>query len=202
MFESSVLARIVAHMAKNLIKAALEADVQLKLAFEASPFETNKVMEIGENHVSKLVGIDHSTMVEGHKDKSESQRLDCIYYNEPLGFEKEPLVSSKRMQAQNPLEKIDLGDGTIKKPTYISVKIDPSLKIQMIEFLKEFNDCFFWDYDEILGLNRDVVELKLPTRRDKRLVKQTPRRFAQKMVNQKRNLKALEEEVHTNCKVC
>lgn len=54
------------------------------------------------------------------------------------------------------LEEVDLGDGTIKKPTYISVNIDLSLKIQMVELL--LKDYFTWDYDEIPGLSWDLVE--------------------------------------------
>jgi len=41
----------------------------------------------------------------------EDQRLDCIYDDEPLGFEKDPMGSAQKMQAQDPLEEVDLGDG-------------------------------------------------------------------------------------------
>ncbi|MCI32039.1 hypothetical protein A2U01_0053251 [Trifolium medium] len=59
----------------------------------------------------------------------DMQRLDCIYDDEPLSFEKDPMSSSQRMQAQDPLQEIDIGDGSIKRPTYISTNIDPSLRI-------------------------------------------------------------------------
>jgi hypothetical protein len=52
-----------------------------------------------------------------------NQRLDCIYDNEPLGFEKDQISSNQRMQAQDPLQEIDIGDGPIKRPTYISNKL-------------------------------------------------------------------------------
>lgn len=41
----------------------------------------------------------------------------------------------------------------------------------MIEMLKEYKDSFALDYDEIPGLNREPVELKLPIWPDKRPVK-------------------------------
>ncbi|XP_057418138.1 uncharacterized protein LOC130712317 [Lotus japonicus] len=47
----------------------------------------------------------------------------------------------------------------------------------MIELLKEFKDCFAWDYDEMPGLSRDLVELQLPIKEDRKPVKQLPRRF-------------------------
>lgn len=101
-------------------------------------------------------------MVEEHEEKSERKRLDCIYDYEHLGFEKDPLDSTKRMQAQDPPEEIDLGDGIVKRPTYISAKINSSSKIPIVEFLKELKDCFAWKYDEMTCLSRDLVELKLP----------------------------------------
>src|ERR1044072_971088 len=115
-----------------------------------------------------MVLLDHAGLIEGSKEDSKVQRLDCIYDDEPLGFEKDPHDSIKRMQAQDPFEEIDLGDGSINRPTYISAKIDPSLKIQMVELLKEFKDCFAWDYAEIPGLSRNLAEHRLPIRPDKR----------------------------------
>jgi len=37
------------------------------------------------------------------------------------------------MKAQDPLEEADMGDGSIKRPTYISTKIDKVFKVQIIE---------------------------------------------------------------------
>src|ERR1044072_2754073 len=125
---------------------------------------------------------DLSDMVEEEGSAPTTQRLDCIYDDEPFGFERDPQISTKRMQAQDPLEEVYLRDGEVKRPTYISVKIDPSLKNQMISLLKEFKDCFTWDYNEMPGLSRDLVEHRLPIRPDKRLIKQSPRRFAPEVV--------------------
>ncbi|XP_050897537.1 uncharacterized protein LOC127104395 [Lathyrus oleraceus] len=66
------------------------------------------------------------------------------------------------MLAQDPLEEIDLRNGSTKRTTYISTKLDPKLKVRVIELLRENKDCFAWDYDEMPGLKRDLVELKLP----------------------------------------
>ncbi|XP_045817238.1 uncharacterized protein LOC123910200 [Trifolium pratense] len=82
------------------------------------------------------------------------------------------------MQAQDPLQEVDIGDGSVKRPTYISVNIDPTLKEKMVELLKKYRDCFAWDYNEMPGLSRNLVEHRLPLRPDKKPVKQLPRRFA------------------------
>jgi len=48
------------------------------------------------------------------------------------------LNSTKKNQAQDPLKEIDLGDGSVERPTYISSIIDSDLKVKTIELLKEF----------------------------------------------------------------
>ncbi|XP_058774558.1 uncharacterized protein LOC131648846 [Vicia villosa] len=125
------------------------------------------------------------------------QRLDCIYDDEPLGFEKNPMAKEK-MQPQDPLKEINLDEDGEKIPTYISANINKELKTKVIYLLKEFRDCFALDYNEIPGLSRDLVELKLPIKAGKKPVKQTPRRFALDVVSKikaeiERLLKAKED---------
>ena len=67
---------------------------------------------------------------------------------------------------------------TAKRITYISAKLNPGLKQEVIEVLKRNKDCFAWDYDEIPGLKRELVEHRLPIKDGKKPIKQTPRRFA------------------------
>jgi hypothetical protein len=55
------------------------------------------------------------------------------------------------------LEKIDLGDGIKPRPTYISAKLEEEYKRELITLLKEFKDCFAWEYYEMPGLDRSNV---------------------------------------------
>lgn len=117
------------------------------------------------------------------RNKVQGQKLDTIYDDEPLGFEKDPLENNIKMLAQDPLEEIDLGNGRIRRTTYISANIIPELKIKVIQLLKEYKDCFTWDYDEMPGLNKDLVELKLPIKPGKKPIKQTLRHFAPEVLS-------------------
>ena len=112
-------------------------------------------------------------------DFIEDQKLDCIYDDEPLGFEEDP-----KMRAQDPLEEVDIGDGTVKRPTYVSTKIPKEFKDRIVELLREYKDCFAWDYNEMPGLSQKMVELKLPIRPGKKPVKQIPRRFAPQILSE------------------
>jgi hypothetical protein len=64
-----------------------------------------------------------------------------------------------------------LGKGVIKRPTYISANIHPQLKVEVVQLPREFKDYFAWDYDEMSGLSRELVELKLPIKPGKKPVK-------------------------------
>jgi hypothetical protein len=60
------------------------------------------------------------------------------------------------------LEEIDIGPEDKPQPTFISKKLHPSLREPMITLLKEYADCFAWDYTEMPGLDRHIVEHWLP----------------------------------------
>jgi hypothetical protein len=57
---------------------------------------------------------------------------------------------------------IDIGRGDRPRPTFISTKLDSKCKQQSTELLKEYKDCFAWDHTEMLGLDRSIVEHRLP----------------------------------------
>lgn len=142
------LKKILAYITENKLNLALEAKEE-EMAVKAND---RQVLE------------EHALAAEPESpDKSETLRenvemkiLDCIYDGEPLGFEKDPMAPEK-MQPQDPLEEINLGEDGSKRPTYISANIDQKLKSEVISLLKEFKDCFAWDYNEIPGLSRDLV---------------------------------------------
>jgi len=153
MVEPNFWDKITAYMAENNVNVAKEAKVAQKEVAKTLIEDTND-------------------------DLIDDQKLDCIYDDEPLGFEEDPLGSTTKMRAQDPLEEEDLGDGSIKRPTYVSAKITTEFRDRIVELLKEYKDCFAWDYNKMLGFKREVVELKLPIRPDKKPLKQIPRRFA------------------------
>jgi hypothetical protein len=67
-----------------------------------------------------------------------------------------------RFTSADELEEIDIGPGDKLQPTFISKKLNPELRELMIVPLKEYADCFAWDYIEMPGLDRSIVEHRLP----------------------------------------
>ena len=51
------------------------------------------------------------------------------------------------------LEEIDIGPGDRPRPTYISAQMNPEYKQELVDLLKEFKDCFAWEYYEMPSLD-------------------------------------------------
>ncbi|KAK1696972.1 hypothetical protein QYE76_013669 [Lolium multiflorum] len=75
------------------------------------------------------------------------------------------------------LEEVDIGPGDKPRPTFISKKLDPHLRSQMIALLKEYPDCFAWDYTEMPGLDKSIIEHRLPLKKGFRPFQQRARQM-------------------------
>ena len=58
----------------------------------------------------------------------------------------------------DPLEKIDIWDGSVPRPTYINQNLKADYKAKLITLLKEYVDCFTWNYIEVPRLICELVE--------------------------------------------
>ena len=61
------------------------------------------------------------------------------------------------------LQQIDIGSGDRPRPTYVSAKLDPEYKRELIDLLKEFKDCIAWEYYEMPSLDQSIVEQRHST---------------------------------------
>ena len=75
------------------------------------------------------------------------------------------------------LEEVNIRPSDWPRPTYVSAKLDPEYKQELINRLKEYRDCFAWEYYEMPGLNQPIVEHRLPIKDGYQPFKQAPRRF-------------------------
>lgn len=65
------------------------------------------------------------------------------------------------------------------------------VKVQYINLLHEFKDCFAWKYEEMPGLSREFIEHRLPIKEGFKPYKQPPRRMSCEV-----NLKVKDELEH------
>jgi hypothetical protein len=76
-----------------------------------------------------------------------------------------------------PLEEIDTGDGITPRPTFVNKNMSLEHKNAIIKLLKDYVDCFTWNYREMPGLSRELVEHWLTIKSGFRSNKQPARMF-------------------------
>ena len=57
----------------------------------------------------------------------------------------------------DPLEEVDIGDGSVPRPTYVNKNLKADYKAEIIRLVREYVDCFAWEYHEMPGLSWDLV---------------------------------------------
>jgi hypothetical protein len=62
----------------------------------------------------------------------------------------------------DPLEELDIGDGITLRPTFVNKNMSLEHKEAIIKLLRDYVDCFTWNYCEMLGLSRVLLEYQLP----------------------------------------
>jgi hypothetical protein len=77
----------------------------------------------------------------------------------------------------DPLEEIDIGDGITPMLTFVNKNMSLEHKDAIIKWLKDYVDCFIWNYCEMSGLNRELVEHQLPIKSGFRPYKEPTQRF-------------------------
>jgi hypothetical protein len=80
------------------------------------------------------------------------------------------------------LDKVDIGDGVIPWPTNVKACLTPGQKDEMCELLKVYTCCFAWDYIEMPGLSRELIEHRLPIKAGFRPYKQGTQNFKPEIV--------------------
>jgi hypothetical protein len=53
----------------------------------------------------------------------------------------------------NMLEQVDIGDSSVPQPMFINHNLEANYKVELITLLKEYVDCFAWDYTEMPELS-------------------------------------------------
>ena len=97
-----------------------------------------------------------------------------------------------KVEVQNPLIEVNLGNEEEKKVMYISSHLTQEQFDEVLAVVKKFKDCFAWDYTELLGLDRTLVEHRLPIKKEHLPHQQPQRRMANEVIlKEKEDIKRL-----------
>jgi hypothetical protein len=72
---------------------------------------------------------------------------------------------------------IDTGDGITPRPTFVNKNVSLEHTNAIIKLLRDYDDCFAWNYHEMPSLSQELVEHWLPIKSGFRPYKQSAQRF-------------------------
>ncbi|XP_019431067.1 PREDICTED: uncharacterized protein LOC109338316, partial [Lupinus angustifolius] len=115
--------------------------------------------------------FDHPINLVGEEDSEDDWEAspELLRLVEQEGKEIEP--------HDEPVELMNLGTENDKKEIKVGTLMDPSERNKLIKLLHEYKDVFAWSYSDMPGLDRSIVEHKLPLKPESLPVKQKLRRM-------------------------
>ena len=79
-------------------------------------------------------------------------------------------------------EVVNLGIEEERKKVKIETMLSPTIRKELIGLLQDYNDVFAWSYQDMPGLDTDIVVHRLSLREECALVKQKLRRVKPEML--------------------
>ena len=67
---------------------------------------------------------------------------------------------------EKPVELVNLGTETDKKEVKIGANLELSVKQRLIQMMRDYVEIFAWSYEDIPGLDTDIMVHRLPTKED------------------------------------
>ena len=86
------------------------------------------------------------------------------------------------MPHQEVTEAINLRTEEKRRKVKIGTTLSPTIKEKLIDLLQDYNDVFAWSYQDMSGLDTDIVVHRLPLREECRSVKQKLRKVKPEML--------------------
>ena len=117
-------------------------------------------------------------------DREVSQTINEEEEEDVLSPELERLIAQEEREMkphQEETELIDLETGEGKKEVKVGTGMTAPIRQGLVTLLKEYQDIFTWSYQEMPGLDLDIVQHKLPLNLGSSPVKQKLRRMRPEM---------------------
>ena len=108
-----------------------------------------------------------------YNDPAPSPNFECpLYGDEEEDYDEITEEASRFLERgensiqpyKEPLEVINSGSEEDPKEVKIGALLHPDVKRRLIEMLKEYVDIFSWSYQDMPGLDTNIVEHRLPVK--------------------------------------
>ena len=114
-------------------------------------------------------------------DNDSEEHMD----NETLALEMKRLIDQESkhiLPNQEEIEVINLGNNEEKKEVKIGTALLVEIKKEIIDLLYEFANIFAWSYQDMSGLNIEILEHHLPFKPECKLIQQKLQRMKPEML--------------------
>lgn len=90
------------------------------------------------------------------------------------------MIKENNSEAVEVLETIKLVEGESTKVTKLRMSLDPSMKGEIVKFLKENLDIYDWSHEDMLDISKDIIQHHLNVNPKRKPVQQRKNVFAPK----------------------
>ena len=113
------------------------------------------------NSGSVIASYDFENSINQAEDEGED---DCEV---PMELARLLLQEERAIQPhEEPVESVNLGTEEDRKEVKIGANLEPNVKQRMIQMLRDYVEIFAWSYEDMPGLDTDIVVHYLPTKED------------------------------------
>ncbi|XP_050897366.1 uncharacterized protein LOC127104210 [Lathyrus oleraceus] len=177
-----------AHVTQSITVDQFDAVVENITTCNTLSFSGEELPEDGQNHNRALhISVKINDNPVESNDSLPSHNFDSPIYQVEEEGEKDCYIpdelarllehESKALQPhEEPVKTINLGTEEEKKEVKVGTTLEASVKERLVKLLQEYVDVFAWSYKDMLGLDTDIIENKLPLQPDCPPVKQKLRR--------------------------
>ncbi|KAL2518098.1 Uncharacterized protein Adt_14345 [Abeliophyllum distichum] len=140
-----------------MMKGQSQKNLAEFMAFKTKLMAYNEEFEEKAKGEKALVLLKDKLVVLGLEQslQNEINKVDCLDEGISTKNLDDDLMGITKLgyaQAQDPLTKINIGDEGEDLPTFISQSLDKEVSNELISLLKEYKDCFAWEYEQMPGL--------------------------------------------------
>ena len=87
------------------------------------------------------------------------------------------MIEEKNSEVVKALETIELVEGESTKVTKVGTGLDPSMKGEIVKFLKENLDVFAWNHEDMPGISKNIIQHRLNVNLERKPIQQRRRVF-------------------------
>uniref|UniRef100_A0A2N9ER61 RNA-directed DNA polymerase n=1 Tax=Fagus sylvatica TaxID=28930 RepID=A0A2N9ER61_FAGSY len=171
----------------------------IRIAANSTPFDQseshfieaalyNETTPAGEASLAKPIGIPlpkweeikdvHEADLRDLLERKKKRKAEASTSKSQPQYTIEPVTADPKISAKEELEVINLSsDPNVHRPVSISALLSVEKRMHLVELLKEYQDVFAWQYDEMPGIDPKLVAHSLNVEPGTRPVVQPMRTF-------------------------